>query len=59
MIMPRAILRTINVSDKGCAENQTRILCSVTFLKMCLYEITCENITVPEESQITMLILAR
>jgi len=45
-----------NISDKICRENETRILCSVTFFpeNRAVYEIMWKNIVQPEEPQMSV-----
>jgi hypothetical protein len=47
-------------SVKGCSEYQNTdlILYSIKFLKMYLYEVMCENMALPDNSQMSMLYLA-
>jgi len=58
LVMASSVRLTINVRSKDVVKNKTRILYSITFLKMCLYELVCENMSLSDMSQISMLSLA-
>jgi len=58
MVMCRSTILTINDSVKDSSENKTRILYSITFIKMRLYEVMCKNMALPDKLQMSMLSLA-